>query len=656
MGELLNIILELSDAAKKKAIEKFKKEDDNLTDAQITYYIDIFEKRKDNPVFTKKDIFQYKFKELEEIIDKNFPKENKSSKDDEEVDFKGSEDVVYNENGLLILLGDLKEKCIKYGRGYSWCISRKDQANMFFSYRMRLNEPVFYFVFDEDLPKEDKYHALVIYINNEGAYMVANSQNQGDQQMPWSDIEKIQPKLKGLKNLFKHVPLSKEEEDDYVKFKDPKHSTNWYNNLTYEEKSKYIEFGHNLTKNQVLATPKNLIIKYVTINSGVNVPEDVIESLPKSAQNKLKDSRYTIYGKELAELLFYAKEKEVFKFSDDLDLDVRFTDMDYLHFPSTLEVNGDFRLTGFSGKLPKNLKVKGDWIATDVSSEQWPDSVYLEGSLNFSNCRGIKELPKDLFVGNTVLLEDTTLEKLPDNFTVSADLIILYGNEQLKKLPSKLEVKGDLNLTYSDITDLPKDLKVGETIKLSKVLQKEYNGYVQITQDQIKESFNPYRTALNEFLYENRSPIKSGEDHDIFQDETDPNKLDRVSKKGDTSWVKVFSSNPDIFPTVYEKIDNGAKVEKLDTVKAQNDYRKVSKALDKDSSFEGILNMIGAGNVPTEEIKKIFINTHPDIAQKFKDFATVVGKVRRAASLDRVDAHEGNFGYSKDGKLKMLDY
>jgi len=88
MGELLNIILELSDAAKKKAIDKFKKEDENLTDAQITYYIDIFEKRKDNSVFSKKDIFQYKFKELEEIIDKNFPKENKSSKDDEEVDFK----------------------------------------------------------------------------------------------------------------------------------------------------------------------------------------------------------------------------------------------------------------------------------------------------------------------------------------------------------------------------------------------------------------------------------------------------------------------------------------------------------------------------------------------------------------------------------------
>lgn len=161
---------------------------------------------------------------------------------------------------------------------------------------------------------------------------------------------------------------------------------------------------------------------------------------------------------------------------------------------------------------------------------------------------------------------------------------------------------------------------------------------------------------LLSILLENRKPIKSGEDHDIYQDENDPNKLDRVSKKGDTSWIKVFSSNPDIFPAVYEKVDNGAKVEKLDTVKAQNDYRKVSKALEDTTSFEGILNMVGSGNVPVELLKQIFINTPPDIAQKVKDFATVVGKVRKAAKLDRVDAHEGNFGYSKDGKLKMLDY
>ena len=161
---------------------------------------------------------------------------------------------------------------------------------------------------------------------------------------------------------------------------------------------------------------------------------------------------------------------------------------------------------------------------------------------------------------------------------------------------------------------------------------------------------------LLNIILEERKPIKSGEDHDIYQDESDPNKLERVSKKGNTSWIKIFSKDPSIFPIVYEKVDNGAKVQKLDTVKAQNDYREVAKALNDTTDFEGILNMIGAGNIPTELIKNIFINTTPEIAKKFKDFITVVGKVRKAASLDRVDAHEGNFGYSKDGKLKMLDY
>ena len=51
---------------------------------------------------------------------------------------------------------------------------------MFFSYRMRLDEPVFYFVLDEDKPKNDIYHAIVIYINRRGDYYVATSNNPGD--------------------------------------------------------------------------------------------------------------------------------------------------------------------------------------------------------------------------------------------------------------------------------------------------------------------------------------------------------------------------------------------------------------------------------------------------------------------------------------------
>ena len=63
---LRQVLLEISDAAKKKVKDKFKKENPALTDAQMDYYIRVFEKRVANSVFKKKDLFQYTFSELEQ--------------------------------------------------------------------------------------------------------------------------------------------------------------------------------------------------------------------------------------------------------------------------------------------------------------------------------------------------------------------------------------------------------------------------------------------------------------------------------------------------------------------------------------------------------------------------------------------------------------
>ena len=74
-GQILRqLLFEISDSAKKKLKEKFKKENTALTDAQMDYYIGVFEKRVANPIFKKKDLFQYTFQELEDIIDKLFAK------------------------------------------------------------------------------------------------------------------------------------------------------------------------------------------------------------------------------------------------------------------------------------------------------------------------------------------------------------------------------------------------------------------------------------------------------------------------------------------------------------------------------------------------------------------------------------------------------
>jgi hypothetical protein len=274
--------------------------------------------RKNKAFAELQDITSVNFtlEKIEKIVDLNFEK-TQSNVDINDTNFEGSEDVVYNENNLLILLGDLKEKCIRYGTGKKWCISRKDTSNMFFSYRMRLEEPVFYFVFDKEKPTTDKYHAIVIYINNKGKYMVANANNEGDEEMTWSNIESIQPKLKGLQDLFKHIPLTQQERQDYEKFKNPV-SDSVYEKYNYTEREKYIGFGHDLTEKQIRMTfnvpnQKALISKYVTTGFGTNLPKDIESKLSPSDRAK-----NTAAKREYIEKGYYISDKQFESCNDDL--------------------------------------------------------------------------------------------------------------------------------------------------------------------------------------------------------------------------------------------------------------------------------------------------------------------------------------------------
>ena len=233
-------------------IDKFLKERSGLTVNQIEYYLTEFDKNKQNPKIIQKDIMRYSFEELEKVIDSLPKKINKSNKGISNID---PLDIVYDENNLLILKGDIKDKCIRYGYGYSWCISRSDASNMFNSYRYRLNEPNFYFIFDKDLSKDNPNHALVLLIDKKGKYSLANVNNSGDfagsKEFNWNKIINIQPKLKELKNLFKPLPLTPTERETYNKISININVNDLLDYFkSYEMVESYISFGHPLYDNQ----------------------------------------------------------------------------------------------------------------------------------------------------------------------------------------------------------------------------------------------------------------------------------------------------------------------------------------------------------------------------------------------------------------------
>jgi hypothetical protein len=252
-------LLEISDKIKQLVSNRWKSQDPNLTDDNIKYYLDRWDKFSQTFPVHQRDINRLSFADVEKLIDGAVSRQEFKGKSKVQSE-KNPADAIYNKNNLEIYKGDLREKCILYGKGYSWCISRADSSNLFYSYRIR-SQSIFYFVFDLDKPREDPWHAVVIYVNPKNTYHVATALNTGDRKMSWEQISAKHPKLKNLQGLFKPQPLTTDEREDYTNYKKERDLAQ-YQQLNSNEKYKYIMFGHILSSEQQDATPNELIGAY----------------------------------------------------------------------------------------------------------------------------------------------------------------------------------------------------------------------------------------------------------------------------------------------------------------------------------------------------------------------------------------------------------
>ena len=242
-------ITEYSDKIINQLIDKFKQENPELDDNEMKEYINRFSQIKDSPRVTEKDITKYSWKDLETTVDANQPKRIKAGKinDGEPKDAN----LVYNQNGLRIYVGKTKQACIKYGNGYSFCISARGGENAYGQYRYdERGTP--YFIFNDRKSSKrrengtfvDPEHLLVLFVLEEpqlgysgGNYDVKNppvyytittANNDGDTEYNAFDDPKTvsvvddYPELKGkgLDNIFKLVAGDPVEELEYKLQKD----------------------------------------------------------------------------------------------------------------------------------------------------------------------------------------------------------------------------------------------------------------------------------------------------------------------------------------------------------------------------------------------------------------------------------------------------
>jgi len=361
INEMSKRLDELSVSAKQKAIEKFSKEKPELGLNVITHYVTRFEQLQNSPHITQKDIFQYNWKDLEKAIDSAPVKKSKADKPPE----PGKDaNLIYNENGLRIYKGHTKQACIKYGTGYSWCISARGEGNMYSSYRFDEGGTP-YFVFDDDRSHElepppnpevfiDPLHAIVIFVFEKGGnsdgmdydyteYMVTTANNDGEETFrDWDGrfglVDKMGlPKLRNLQNLFtSESPNSQESKEHKITFE--------YNHRLYKLNSEYLDdydYKYRIAKTSIedvnVKKLENILngttkITKVSLDINTSYPENDFDSM--------------------SQVFYYKTDEELQQYID------QFVNMVRL---DTLLTNDDFTI--IKEYIPTDERVKEYYIA-----------------------------------------------------------------------------------------------------------------------------------------------------------------------------------------------------------------------------------------------------------------------------------------------------
>jgi len=289
LENLYALVLEFKEPTIKKLVAKFQKDDDTLTEETIRQYLQRFEKFKANPKIVKKDPFQYKWKELEYLLDANFP-----NNDEEAVE--GSESLenykdslkVYEDDNIVIHKASNQKQTILLGNGYTFCISRAGEGNMYIGYRLRAGSTFYFVKFKHKTSAKnneqrfvDPSHMIVVDAQSNGkfqwTYADNGSQGNGTKDATPKEMEEKIPELKPAfeKGVFKNDPISNEERAKLKKFQDGN-----FKELTYNEKEEYIKAGYN--RNVVLIDlDKKLRNEYLGIGHDIYAAEVKTLSMPE---------------------------------------------------------------------------------------------------------------------------------------------------------------------------------------------------------------------------------------------------------------------------------------------------------------------------------------------------------------------------------------
>ena len=289
-----------------------------LVEFYYNKYLDL-KKRNRMP----KDITQYPtFQEFETEVDSLLS----SVKTTQAEDVPENEAPVYEDANIRVHSGETRGRCMKFGKNYTFCVSRAGEGNLFMSHRltqyMGALNPIYYFVFVKNRPKEDNKHIVVVGVGDRDTWNRTFADNQSEETTPEKLIQEV-PELKPAfdKKVFKYIPLTEKEKekmeyfDSLVRHFDPVK----FDKLDYQDKVHFLQMG------------------------GFKLPYETWKKLNKELRNEYLRS-LTVFHKEILKEL---SPGELKAFEDSMAQNIDPAGYQYLQYlenlPETSNKNDDDR-------------------------------------------------------------------------------------------------------------------------------------------------------------------------------------------------------------------------------------------------------------------------------------------------------------------------
>lgn len=292
---------------REKGFKHLKESDSNVSPEDILVRLNMYINSYSELPLHSKPIFRMNFEEFESIVDV-LPTDVE--------DFGGEIDisdvkVVYEDDNVLVFLGDGKQHCInirkKYAPDRSWCTSWERAGNYYYKYRLDDNLTLYYVINKLKDPSDVDY-ASVILVSKDGSKRLADGSNSnryaGMTIVPWGEIVGKIPVIKNIESTFKPIPLTNEEIEKLRGIKALTVKNDAVEELGEEAAELWIELtGPDLTRQPqiYINLPVDLKKKYIGLGLDLN-SEMVSKSEPEAQKYFLTKKIESITNKTLTKL------------------------------------------------------------------------------------------------------------------------------------------------------------------------------------------------------------------------------------------------------------------------------------------------------------------------------------------------------------------